>query len=298
MARSFLIRSVVIAGITLCAGFTVNAQDDSRLTLREFRDTVIEAVQTRSDDAVCVARLTDGGFRSGPSTDNCEFYSYLDAAYAEYSVAPETLPDIVSRHADTVVTVMTAGIDETDFNERLVVQLRPASFLSQADEDTMPVTRRFAGDLIAVLMLDSKTSIATVSTRQLSAHGLTEEKAFAMAAANLRDRMGEVYVDEYRHINMLSSSNGLISGQIWLPETCSETASDAVYFVYDHNGLMRVNMADMVGVSNLLSVANGMVLQGSSLASSVVSCKSGNWSQLWPSRTASISDAHKSVYPG
>ena len=298
MTRLFLSRGILIAGLALCASFTVNAQDREKLSLREFRDSVINRITSQSETDICVARLSDGGFRSGPSTDNCEYYSYLDTAYTEYELAPQQLDEIVTRHAERVVSVMFAEPDETNFAERLVVQLRPVSYLNKAGKDEAPVVRRFAGDMIAVLMLDSAKSIATVTEKQLAEHGLTEETAFAVSAENLRNRMGEVFVDEYRHIDMLSSANGLISGQVWLPETCSAESQDAVYFVYDHNGLMKVSMQDMVGVSNLLAVANGMVAQGSSLANSVVSCHSGQWSQLWPSLQASLSSDQKSVMPG
>lgn len=262
------------------------AQADGLLSARDFRNEVISAMQADAETDMCVVRLTDDSFRAGPSRENCEYYAYTDAAYLAYTASPDQLGVLVSESADQYVRLMQAGLDETNFEDRLVVQLRPTSYIDShnIDGDTDMVTRHFTGDLIAVMMLDSAETLATVTHEQLAEHGVSVDEAFTLAAQNTRSRMGDVSVDEYRSINFLSSSNGLISGQIWLPETCSMASDDAAYFVWDRNGLMSVEMDNVIGISNLLSMANGLVVQGDAMSGTVVSCRSGQWSQLWPAQ--------------
>ncbi|MAP96191.1 MAG: hypothetical protein CMK07_14690 [Ponticaulis sp.] len=259
-----------------------------------FRNAVISSMQDQSASELCVARLTDESFRVGPSMDDCEYHAFVDGAYAEYTDEPERADEIIASLASNYVSVISEGIDESNFEARLVVQLRAESYAHDVDasDDASLVARPFAGDLIAVLMLDSAQTLAAVSASQLADHGITEDQAFEMAKANTRSRMGDVLVDEYRKINFLSSSNGLISGQMWLPETCDGQSADAVYFLYDRNGVMKVGLDNPLGVSNLLSVANGLVIQGEAMTSSVVRCKNGQWTQLWPTRSADFSGAN------
>ena len=282
--------AVIATSLTLGLSAGAYAAEDHTMSVLEFRNAIISAMQSEYEGELCVKRLSDDSFRAGPKEDDCEYYAYLDSAYAAYQEAPVQGADMIGQTATDYVRLMTAGIDETNFEERLVVQLRPTSYMADSDKEENPlkelVARGFAGDMVAVLMLDSAETLAAVSAGQLAEHGLSEDRAFQLAVDNTRARMGEVHVDEYRKIDFMSSANGLISGQVWLPETCNAQSRDAVYFVYDRNGIMAVNLDNVLGISNLIAVANGLVVQGESLTSSVIRCKSGQWTQLWPSQSA------------
>ena len=281
--------AIATSAICLFGGYAT-AQSDELLSPAEFRNAVIEAMQAESDTELCVARLSDDSFRAGLTQKSCDYFAYLDTIYDEYTAEPARADELISENASTYVRLITAGIDDTNFKERLVVQLRPSSYMTDnaRSSDGTLVARPFAGDMVAVLMLDSAETLAAVSAERLEENAVSEDEAFELAIANTRARMGDVYTEEYRKINFLTSANGLISGQIWLPEVCSADSRDAVYMVYDRNGVMKVNLDDPLGVSNLLAVANGLVIQGEAMSSSVVRCKSGQWTQIWPTKSAEL----------
>lgn len=280
---------IATSAICLLAG-QASAQSEDLLSPVEFRNAVIDAMQAESDTELCVARLSDDSFRAGLTQSSCDYFAYLDNVYAQYAEDPSLGETLIAENASNYVRLISAGIDDSNFRDRLVVQLRPSNYVTTnaRSTDGTLVARPFAGDMVAVLMLDSPETLAAVSKERLEANSVSEDEAYELAIKNTRDRMGEVYSEEYKKISFLTSSNGLISGQIWLPETCSADSTDAVYFVYDRNGLMSVNLSDPLGVSNLLAVANGLVIQGEAMTSSVVRCKSGQWTQLWPTQSAQI----------
>lgn len=281
--------AIATSAICLLAGQAF-AQSDDLLSPIEFRNAVIEAMQAESETELCVARLSDDSFRAGLTQESCDYFAYLDNLYDDYLADPTSGEDIISENASNYVRLITAGIDDENFAERLVVQLRPSNYVTTNARSTNGtlVARPFAGDMVAVLMLDSPETLAAVSEERLAANEVSVDEAYQLAIENTRARMGDVFTEEYKKINFLSSSNGLISGQLWLPETCSSESRDAAYMVYDRNGLMKVNLSDPLGLSNLLAVANGLVIQGEALTTSVVRCKNGEWTQLWPTQTAEI----------
>ena len=105
---------------------------------------------------------------------------------------------------------MTAGVDQSDFDQRLVIQMRGADFVATATKPGEPpiAARAFTEDLQAVLMLDSAETLSTVSVETLKAQGLSEDEAFQIAIGNTRDRMGAVSSQSYDNMTVLSSENG------------------------------------------------------------------------------------------
>lgn len=288
MVKAILAAGAVLSGLF---SFSAAAQSDDLMTPREFRNAIIDSMQASSDEALCFVRISDEAFRAGPTASDCEYQAYTNVAYEQYTNAPDTIDTIVAEQADRYVALINAGVDMTGFSERLVVQLRSRAYVRNANltSETGLVVEPFIGDLMAVLMLDSPETLAAVSNEQLQSQGISSEEAFTLAVENTRDLMGDVRADDYRRIHFTSSSNGLISGQIWLPEMCTAESEDAAYFIYDRNGLMSVPMDDALGVSNLLAIANGYALQGQGVSTSVVRCSAGEWSTLWPATSADSS---------
>ena len=288
MVKSILAAGAVLSGLF---SFPALAQSEELVSPRDFRNAIIQSMQETSEDTLCFVRISDEAFRAGPSADNCDYQAYTNVAYEQYELAPETLNQIVDEQAQRYVSLIEAGVDMENFSERLVVQLRSRAYVRNANltSESGLVVEPFTGDLVAVLMLDSPQTLAAVSNEQLASQGVTREQAFELAIGNTRDLMGDVRADDYRRIHFTSSSNGLISGQIWLPEMCNAESEDAAYFLYDRNGLMSVQMDDALGVSNLLAIANGFALQGEGVSNSVVRCSGGEWSTLWPAASADSS---------
>ncbi len=288
MVKSILAAGAVLSGLF---SFPALAQSEELVSPRDFRNAIIQSMQETSEDTLCFVRISDEAFRAGPSADNCDYQAYTNVAYEQYELAPETLDQIVDEQAQRYVSLIEAGVDMENFSERLVVQLRSRAYVRNANltSESGLVVEPFIGDLVAVLMLDSPQTLAAVSNDQLASQGVTHEQAFELAIGNTRDLMGDVRADDYRRIHFTSSANGLISGQIWLPEMCNAESEDAAYFLYDRNGLMSVQMDDALGVSNLLAIANGFALQGEGVSNSVVRCSGGEWSTLWPATSADSS---------
>ena len=286
-----MVKAILAAGAVLSGLMSLPAAADDLMTPREFRNAIIETMQDATDDALCFVRISDEAFRSGPSADDCDYQAYTDVAYEQYTNAPDTSDTLITEQAERYVALISAGVDMENFSERLVVQLRSRAYVRNANltSDSGLVAQPFTGDLMAVLMLDSPQTLAAVSNEQLELQGVSPDEAFELAISNTRSLMGDVREDDYRRIQFTSSSNGLISGQIWLPEMCTAESEPAAYFLYDRNGLMTVPMSDALGVSNLLAIANGFALQGEGVSSSVVRCSGGEWSTLWPATSADSS---------
>lgn len=255
-----------------------------------FRDALMSELQSRDTGTQCLSRLENSGLKFGASQQACDYHAYTENAYVSYLASPSRLETILDVEADRLVSIMEQGADDSDFTSRLVVQLRPGEFVKNANSDeTSPLAaRKFAGDMHAVLMLDSPETLSVVYENTLERHGLTEDQAFNLAAANTRRRMGAVVSDDYGAVTRMYSENGLISGQVWLPETCSDTAQNAVYFLYDYNGVLKVSEDNPLGISKLLGYARNMTGEGSSLSETVVSCRDGQWTQLWPATHAAL----------
>lgn len=284
-------------GFAACtlAGFTLmnTANADTLLSPDGFRDALIENIESRGESELCLARLENAGLKLGLSAGHCDYHAYTETAYVDYLGAPSQLGTILNAEADRLFSIMNAESDMSGFADRLVVQLRPKDFVHEANDgaERTLAARRFAGDMYAVLMLDSPETLSVVYEDTLSTQGLSEDHAFALAAENTRLRMGDVISDDYGAVTRMYSQNGLISGQVWLPETCASNSADAVYFLYDYNGVLKVDESDMMGISKLLSYARHMIGEGSSLSETVVSCTSGEWRQLWPATHASLNGA-------
>lgn len=279
--------SRVLASAAL--GFALSAISVSAETVLSpdaFRDALMDQVRADVGESACVSRLEKSGLKAGLTQERCEYHLYTETAYVRYLADPSALSSVLKTETTRLVSIMQQGENEADFRERLVVQLRPKSFLSNNDEPM--VAHRFAGDMYAVLMLDSPQTLTAVTVPQLEEQSLGEDEAFALGAENTRLRMGRIVMDDYGQVTRLYSENGLISGQVWLPETCEASDKPAAYFLYDYNGVLQADGNNLVSLSKLISYARNMVGNGTALSGTVVRCSSGQWTQLWPATQASL----------
>ena len=282
----FSVLKALIAITTVTLLTSVSAVSQTFMTNDAFRDAMLQKFETMLGENACLFKLQNGGIRAGFSADSCDFQVYTKTAYFRYLGAPDQLDAILSEEVARVQAVMQQKATDDNFRERLVVQLRPKSFFSGLKNPV--VATRFAGDMYAVLMLDSPQTLEAVSVKQLTEQNLTEADAFQLGAANTRARMGQVVQDEFGDVSRLYSENGLISGQVWLPETCSGASVSTAYFLYDYNGVLRVTGDDIIGLSKLISYARNMVGNGTALSHTIVRCDSGVWKQLWPVTQAGL----------
>lgn len=209
--------------------------------------------------------------------DNLQNYQ----TYAE--VVPERVQSSVVNDLAIVKGVTPDIAQIENFSDRVVVQIRTEEFIKavEAREGRKLVYEPFLGDMVAVLMLDSEETISAVYYDELSAHDVDETVVFELAHKNTRDRMGEVISNPLTlNVEQVMSGNGLISGQMTLPETCAVGTQDQVYFLYDYNGVLKVDAEDMLGVARLAAYARNLILTEKSLSNTVMMCQDGEWLEV------------------
>ena len=286
-----MIRWIIGCVSALTLSFNALADTATLMSRDDLREALIESLQDRLDPSTCIVKLKNAALRMGPTREECQYFIQTDRIFSFYTMDPESLSEIVAFETDRLSAILEGGVSNDNFADRLVVQLRGADFLRQvkASQDEALVARQFTTDLHAVLMLDSEDTLAAISPSQLSEYGLEEKEAFELALQNTRHRMGDIRQELFDGMTVLSSANGLITGQVWLPETCQAESEAAFYFLYDQNGVLKVEADNLLGISNLLSIARGMSSEGRSLTNSVLSCRDGQWSEHWSAREASLS---------
>lgn len=273
--------SKVLAPLCLTFAFSaLSVSAETFMSPNAFRDALLGQFTQMVGNEACAFKLDNAGLKAGLTKEACDYQVYTESAYVRYLSSPKDLQSILETEISRLISIMESGQDDAGMRDRLVVQLRPKSFVSDSKKPL--VAHRFAGDMYAVLMLDSPQTLSAVSQADLKDLSLSADDAFQIATKNTRQRMGKVLSDDYGPITRSYSENGLISGQVWLPETCGASASPTAYFVYDYNGVLKTDGENMIGLSKLISYARNMVGNGTSLSGTVVRCSAGQWTQLWP----------------
>ncbi len=279
--------SKALAPLCLALSFVgLSASAETLMGPDAFRDVLLKQFTHDAGAQACVSKIENSGLKAGLTKEKCDYQVYTETAYIRYLSSPTDLQTIIGEESARLISIMEEGRDTSGMRDRLVVQLRPKSFVSASEKPL--VAHRFAGDMYAVLMLDSPQTLTAVSAEELQKLSVGEDEAFLIAAANTRTRMGKVQADEYGPVTRLYSENGLISGQVWLPETCGSAATPTAYFLYDYNGVLQTDGENLMGLSKLISYARNMVGKGTSLSGTVVRCSAGQWTQLWPATQASL----------
>ena len=263
-------------------------QDVDTLAPDAFQRVFYSFLEAEFDQPLCFRALDAASFRFGRDGEHCDNVVHLATAYEQYLTAPDRIDPLLTGISRTVATTFSAepGIT-SDFRDALIVQLRPTRYFASASDEDI-VSHPFAGDLSAVLMLDGETTLKTVSREMLAEAKLNDADAFRLAKDNLRRRMGPVYSEELQRVTLLESGTALITGALALPETCSAGAPEAVYFVFDPNGLMKADLTNPVGVSNLLGIAGQMMSDGTTLSQTVIQCSNGEWTQRATTEQVSV----------
>lgn len=208
---------------------------------------------------------------------------FTDYAYQKYKVEPARLNEII----DHWVSSMPIGqeIDTKDARNRLVVVLRSTSYLEALPSEVRDqfVHRPFVGELHAMLMLDSPTALSGATTGLLEENNLSEEEAFILAEPNTRRLIGEIYRETTEGIELLESSNGLITALPWLPESCREGVPPTAMMLVDRELVMKVDMTGNPEAFDLfMYISTDMITKEESLASGVLMCMEGEWNFAFP----------------
>lgn len=269
--------------VALIVATSPSAAENDLLSRAEFTQRFLAEFQARHP-GVDFDQVEDGAISFGESADSDgRGMMFTDYAFDLYLADPTALSDIIDRWVAAVP--LDGEIDESDAANRLVVVIRPPDYLNVIPESQRAdlVSRPFLGDMIALMMLDSPQALSTASLDLLEENDLTVDEAFILAESNTRRLIGEIYSENYDGIDVLESSNGLVTALPWLPETCRAGVANFAMMIVDREFLMQVDMTkDPAAFEIFMHTATEMILNQESLATGVFMCVDGEWNFAVP----------------
>lgn len=242
-----------------------------------FRDAVAAAIKAQAPTA-CVKVLNDITLNIGASTTDCNGTLAVENQYADVMRGGDRA-DAIARLARTAVATLSPEELSALDRPRIVVVLRPKDY-GRGMPGGKPlelVSRPFAGDLMAVLMFDSAESLRGMTPPDLEKVGLTADTAFALAAENLRRRVGRVDNENVDDFEVIAADSGLATGLLALPEACDAKTPDRFFFVFNKNGYASVPMRNRAVARRFLTMADNMSASGESMSQTAIACQAGRW---------------------
>ncbi len=262
------------------------------ISLSEFRRLLVNELQEAYPDTrfiqvdeFQVRYESDALTESGEPEFNG--YIYLESQYQIHLTSPETL----SEQIQNFVTIFGRSLENEDLSDvetRFVALLRPDDYLSGLPGDLdapMFVTRPFAADLVAVLMLDSPTAVAAVTQDQLAEFDLTEDEAFALAAQNFDRLAGEVVTEVVQGMTALWTENSLGAGWPLRPGACTAESTDFGFWLMDRGTIVTVGLGQNEppeGFHTLMGVIQSSIYQGTAMSGYLIMCVQGEWTWIQP----------------
>jgi hypothetical protein len=279
------LRPILIVSL-LCVIFcAAPARAQRVLGPAEFRDQIGAALHTLGPD-LCVRAVDNYTLHFGPSQSECDSFLYIDNGYNEYLSNPGTLAVIVQRYLPIASQLLSGDIArEGGERNRIVVVLRNSDYarLCGVPADTF-VSRPFAGDLIAILMLDSPTHLMNRSPENLAELALSVDEAFTLAAGNLRTRLGPVELAQEQGVDVVGAQSALISGTLWLSESCGPQSEGKLALLAARDYYFSSNGNDTAHRNFFLGFSRRLIATGESLSSTVLICRAGHW-EAWASES-------------
>lgn len=265
----------ILAALALLLAPAAHAQ-----TLTQFRDEVAAAIRAERPGG-CL--LIDGPstMRLGPSAADCASTLDVGNTYTEVITGRARKDEMIARLARLAIT-SPATTPVTGDRARLVVVLRPQAYIDSVPAAAQAdiVRRPFAGDLFAVLMLDSADALQTASRASVASMGLDEAGAFALAAENLRARMGPLAREKLlRSIESVDAASALATGGLWLPEACKADTGVRLALVTMRNGYIALDNPDAGARAEFVEVARALIERGA-LSRTPIVCTGGVWRVL------------------
>jgi len=278
MFRRFLIIGLLATKFALLAAAEERIDEASAFLI-----FMMERFHELEPEACIKPLKNEFGFSSGPSEQDCEHtQTYLHNVFEDYLLSQK------DHEREEVVTrflgVMTAAADQSrsdnrDLSDRIVVQLRPQSYLDfvRNETDKEIVARPFHGDLYAVIMRDSADALSSVPPEDLDEIGLTEDDAFNLAMKNLPLRMGTIHTENIDGVILTASENDLANGLPFQNDACVPGGEDVAYFLFDRYQFLSAPIADDKAWENLVALFTSMVDAGESMSETLIICVGGEW---------------------
>lgn len=243
--------------------------------VEDFRDQIAASLRAARPDW-CIKAVDATMLNYGPKADECS--NSLDVGNAWSDVLAGADRSVtVARFVGLALAPPTTATVSAD-RARLVVVLRPQAYLDSVSPELRAalITRPFAGDLHAVLMLDSPETLQTVSRGALANIGVDETGAFAAAAENLRVRMGPLVREKVERIETVDAGSGLATGGLWLPEACKPDSPERLVLVYRRNAYIVADGADRDAREDFAAAVQTLTREGA-FSATPLTCTGGAW---------------------
>lgn len=209
------------------------------LSREQFRDRVVEEAR-RTYPTATVAPVGELAFSAKGLPTGVDLNANLDNAYALYAADPETLADIVGRHVRALAVTDEAVGDE---RSRVVAIIRHRDLLA-AFRGRDPVWRPFVGDLVEIIAIDSAETIMIPPVNVLAGYGVTADEAWALAASNLRARLGPLRIgalEEGSTVVVVAADSGLAPSILSDPAFCTAGEPDRFYFLLSREAFVSAD---------------------------------------------------------
>ncbi len=269
---------LLIIALILWIGCAAPSVADDTLTIADFTSEVLEALEKENPEIFFERTEVDVITYKEDEQDEQAGYIYTNNVYSYYKSDPEDKTAFIESWISAMP--LDGWVDESNIKARLVTVLRPTDYLDGGPtelKDTV-ISRAFAGEIMAVLMLDSPQTLSSASPDLLAENGLTEDQAFILAEGNTRRLMGEIQSETIEGIELLSSESGLITGLPALSESCSTTTKPYIVLIIDRDTLYQTSISeDNPGFAFLNVIAADAIGSGESLATGMLFCRDGEW---------------------
>lgn len=279
--RRFL-KTALTGGLAAILLGGLPAQAETLISRTQLRDAVAQAMQD-ARPGMCTQAVGENEIRYGVSQEECGMRLFVDNLYFSYRNTPaERAAQVADFVAFAVASLDTPhDMPVADLRERLVVVLRPLNYADGlVGADDLPaafVMRPFAGDIGALLMVDYPDHLATAKPEDLEREGLDTDAAFALAADNLRTRMGPVDRETVDGLQIVSAGSALASGLLFLPESCGAGNEGELAYLFDREAYLLAQPGDSRALTALGQVRAGMLADGSALSGVILTCADGEW---------------------
>lgn len=251
------------------------------LTPAQFTAAVVAAAYEKDPDLdiKVVGDLQIAGVMQGT-----EAAANLAYSYSQYLGDTSLLDTILANWAITLTHSQVTG---GDISERLVFVSRHVDYLNVPGGDTT-IARPIGGDQIAVLMLDSPSSLTMVAQATIDEAGISNEDAWGLAAENLLVRLGATTWDQIGRDMpyAMGAQSGLATGLLAHPDQCgtgkNEMGDGRIVLVADRDNLLSTIAGDAESERMFWAFAAPLLGTGALLSDTPLKCVNRQWVTVDP----------------
>ncbi len=284
----------LLAGLFVSVPASAKLADTIELDQAGFTRLVTDFLAVELGKDACVKLETSTSLLFGSADEGCRNRLETTALYAVYASDPNVIDLKLGKIARQIAADLKS-IEQPLTAQQLVSVLRGAnSVQAYLSGEKNAVIRPFAGDIVEVLMIDRGDRLLFATEADLAALQLDAPTAFETGRAQLKSHLGQIAGQTMHQVSLQSSSAGLGSGIPLLSGACSANTTNAYWYVFDRNLVMKADETNAIAVANLLRLVNQARADKTAYSETVLLCQSGRWAirkQNGEIHFASASDA-------